>query len=547
MGNLKIFYDQWLQNIYRNSLKIFSELNKLYSSLHRISVKNKYFSLIKSTLLFFCFFLLPTLGLFINDYVYDQRETMKAQQNLEKLLRSSIKRYTKFFEDMGQKILLEKLHNDSKGLKELLTDVYALNTYTEQFPRGATTGIRWITADFKAIGRYGSLQNFNPNIFFPLIRSLEKMPNIIQVYKTQNQTYLGMGIGIAEDIKGYLLLPFFLRDIESQLTFLKTTMLKSSAELSLPQMVPLSELYQNPLMFLKFRRKIEWLSYFSQNLLSYLIFFLFALAIFFFKRRLEAKRANQLFRAEKKLFSLNESFTIQQKTANFMIHYFQNTVGSITEISKILVETNEKPSLKVFDENEQLKLFKKIHETSSFLEGSIIKAKNKDEMDVIGIINKCIKFYAYKIEEEQINLKIEYNIIKLNFKTDKDAFYQLMLNLVYKALERTPERGTILINMREPTKEKECLFIINIEDNGYFFTEEEIKNFTPITKNKGEHYFDLNWERIRTLAHSLSCHISLERASPVGNRIIIHIHENKISQEEKFSYADNIIKLFPKS
>ncbi|MBP6952055.1 MAG: ATP-binding protein [Alphaproteobacteria bacterium] len=472
---------------------------------------------------------------------------MKAQQNLEKSLRSSIELYTKFFEDVGQKILLEKLHNDSKGLKELLTDVYALNTYTEQFPRGATTGIRWITADFKAIGRYGPLQNFNPNTFFPLIRSLEKMPNIIQVYKTQSQTYLGMGIGIAEDIKGYLLLPFFLRDIESQIPFLKTTTLKFSAELSLPQMVSLSELYQNPLMFLKFHRKIEWFSYFSQNLLSYLIFFLFALTIFIFKKRLETKRANELFEAEKKLFSLNESFTIQQKTANFMIHHFQNTVGSITEISKILIETNEKPSSKVFDENEQLKLFKKIHEISSFLEGSIIKAKSKDEMDVIDIINKCIKFYSYKIEEEQINLKIECNIIKLNFKTDKNAFYQLMLNLIYKALERTPERGTILINMREPTKEEECLFIINIEDNGYFFTEEEIKNFKPINKSKSEKYFDLNWERIRTLAHSLSCHVSLERASPVGNRIIIYIHENKISQEEEFSYADNIIKLFPKT
>lgn len=546
MGNLRFFYSQWLENIYRSSMKRFFELRKAFLFLLNTFMKSKYFNFIKDSTLFLFIFIFPVLAMFIGDYIRDGSILTERQQTLEASLRSTLEQHKQVLEDIQKKILVETLQNNPEGLQKLFATLRILNTYAHEFPSSEIKGLLWITPDFKAIGVYGVLSNFNMDAFFPLLRVLEKTPNNIYLFKEGENLYLGTGVWIKDKISGYLLLPFSLKNLESQYDFPLTTLFTPSLNLNLSHwFVALNDIYEKPSLFLQFQKEIKWFHYFYRNILNYMVFLMLASMIFFFKKRTEAKERFKLAELEKKFCSLNHNFMTRQKTANLIINNFQDIAGSIKEISRVLIEDKKTPSPHLLDEKAQLKLFRKIYESFSLIEDGILKTRKVENIDIREIVQNILSFFVYKIEEERINVKIDYHINHFFFETDKDAFYQLLLSLLSSALERTPEQGNILMSMNAPPEGTEEILTINIEDNGYSFTEEEIKKFkipSKIAKNKN--YFELDWESINALAQSLNCFVSVEKLSSTGNRIIIQVKEPLLSDETSYS-GNNIIKLFP--
>lgn len=546
MGNLRLFYGQWLGNIHRSSVKRFSELRKAYLLLLNTFMKGKYLTLIKDVTLFLFVFLCPVLTMFIGDYIRDSSILTERQQALEASLRSTLEQHRQMLEDIQKKILVDNLSNNPEGLQKLFATLRILNAYAHEFPSSEIKGLFWITSDFKAIGVYGVLSNFNMDVFFPLLRVLEKAPNTLYLFKEGDRLYLGTKAWMKDKINGYLLLPFSLKNLESQYDSPLTTLFTPSFSLNLSQwLVALNDVYEKPSLFLQFQRKIKWFPYFSRNILNYIVFLMLASIILFLKKRMEIKEKFKLAASEKKFDSLNHSFITRQKTANLVINNFQNIAGSIKEISRVLIEDKKTPSSHFLDEKSQLKLFRKIYESFSFIEDGILKTRKVEAVDIREIIQNILSFFAYKIEEEKINVKIDYHLNHFFFETDKDAFYQLLLSLLSSALERTPEQGSILMSMNAPPEGADGILTINIEDNGYSFTEEEIKNFKmPNTTTKNKNYFELDWKNIHALAQSLNCFVSVEKLSATGNRIIIQVKEPLLSDDTSYS-GDNIIKLFP--
>ncbi len=546
MGNLRLFYSQRLENIYRSSVKRLFELRKTFLLLLNTFMKSKYFNLIKDGAFFLFIFLCPVLAMFIGDYIRDDSILTERQQTLEASLRSTLEQHRQVLEDIQKKILVETLQNNPEGLQKLFATLRILNTYAHEFPSSEIKGLLWITSDFKAIGVYGVLSNFNMDVFFPLLRVLEKTPNNLYLFKEGENLYLGTGVWIKDKISGYLLLPFSLKNLESQYGFPLTTLFTPSLSFNLSHwFVALNDIYKKPSLLLQFQKKIKWFHYFYRNILNYMVFLMLASMILFLKKRTEAKERFKLAESEKKFCSLNHNFMTRQKTANLIINNFQDIAGSIKEISRVLIEDKKTPSSHLLDEKSQLNLFRKIYESFSLIEEGILKTRNVENIDIREIVQNILSFFVYKIEEERINVKIDYHINDFFFETDKDAFYQLLLSLLSSALERTPEQGTILMSINAPPEGAEGILTVNIEDNGYSFTEEQIKKFkipSKIAKNKN--YFELDWESIHVLAQSLNCFVSVEKLSSAGNRIIIQVKEPLLSDETSYS-GDNIIKLFP--
>jgi hypothetical protein len=547
MENLRLFDHAFLEKIFYSLLNFFSSFKNYLSNVLNIFIKSKQFDISKDCLFVFFLCIVPIIGLFVKDYVSDQLKIEKAQHTLEKSLISYAENHTQLFSQLRDKIFSEKLYDQGKELRHLFIDLDQLRAYSISSSLITLTGLRWVTANLKAIGPYGDVQNFNPKNFLPFLRSLDQIPGVVQITNIDNQLFLGMGIGEKKDIKGYLLMPMSLEAINSQFHFTKLSLLQITSNMKLPPpAITLDELLKEPFSFFKIHKNISWSLYFAENFVAYVIFFLFALSLLILKKKKESKTVNKLAQSQKRILSLNESLIAQQKTANIMVTRLHDGITSIHEISKLLLEAKTQSSSNVFNEKEYVNFVKKIYETSIALEKPIIKKKAHEPVDISETINQCLNFNSYKIDRDSIQIVKEYSSIKTSFTSDKESFYQLMLNLFHQALERIPEKGSVLIKMKESKGVKDCSYILTIEDNGYPFSQEELTSFREQKYSLFESYFDLEWKNILRLAQELKIKVSFENLAPLGNRITLHIYEYKVSKEEP-SCGDNIIRLFPSS
>lgn len=547
MGNLNLLKYPFLEKTFYSLLNFFFSIKNYFRNVLKLFIKSKYFDISKDCLFVFFLCLALITGVLVKDYINDHFKIAKAQRTLEKSLISYAENHTQLFSHLKDKILTEKLYDQGKELHHLFIDLDQLRAYSISSSLITLTGLRWIGANLRATGPYGDVENFNPKNFLPFLRSLDQIPSTAQIAYVNNQLYLGMGIGEGKDIKGYLLLPIYLEDINSQLSFIKPSLLQITFKIELPSTaITLDELLKEPFSFFKIHKNIFWSLYFAENFVAYVIFFLFALSLLILKKKKESKTVNKLAQSQKRILSLNESLIAQQKTANIMVTRLHDGITSIHEISKLLLEAKTQSSSNVFNEKEYVNFVKKIYETSIALEKPIIKKKAHESVDIPETINQCLNFNSYKIDRDSIQIVKEYSSIKTSFTSDKESFYQLMLNLFHQALERIPEKGSVLIKMKESKGVKDCSYILTIEDNGYPFSQEELTSFRKQNHRLFEGYFDLEWKNILRLAQELKIKVSFENLAPLGNRITLHIYEYKVSKEEP-SCGDNIIRLFPSS
>jgi hypothetical protein len=193
----------------------------------------------------------------------------------------------------------------------------------------------------------------------------------------------------------------------------------------------------------------------------------------------------------------------------------------------------------------------KVCDFSADIEKKIIRSSTKEEIDIKEVMTNCINFYGHTLSENRIEVRQDYDGIQPSFILDKDAFTQLMMNLFHTALERTPESGFILVRMNEPEETNHALLTVIIEDNGYSFSSSELKTDKKPKQPLFDEYFDLEWEGVLELVQYLNGQVSLEKTSPVGNRIILNIYEQKAVEDEaayeKYAAQNNIVRLFPGS
>ncbi|OJW55227.1 MAG: hypothetical protein BGO67_00530 [Alphaproteobacteria bacterium 41-28] len=554
MRHLAILYQSFLKNsalrLFKTvySFDIFSQKFSKKLSSFILKAKNSVF--LKNSLLFTCLATVPIGGVFLKDYVNDRIEMRGARHGVEKSLVSSAEHYAQLLYDLKNKILSEKLYRNEEGMHQLLADVNALKAYAIGPSVQRMRGIRWVSPHLKAIGLYGKVNNFNPKLFLPFLRSLDQTPNIIQIININKTIYLGMGISAGSDIIGYLLLSFPLETILDSQNVIKLRTFQLLPKLNIPALgVPFDEFIKMPFSYFQIDTTMKWRSYGIENGLAYSIFLAFALIFLFFKRKNDTKKEAELFQSKQKAYCLTNNLLAQQKAANLIIHRLHDVNESIGEISNVFLGTHS--STTVFTAQEQMNFIRKVCDFSSGIEKKIIKNEITETVDIKEVITGCINFYGHKLSEAHINVEQDYNIVQSGFVSDRDAFTQLMMNLFHMALERTPEHGNILITVKNSEADKNNCFIVKIEDNGYSFSSKELKNYKKQNQNIFEDYFDLEGERILELTRNINCQVSHEKNSPAGNRIILTIQEHNIVEDEssyeKYAAENNIIRLFPAS
>lgn len=534
------------------SFEIFS--HQFSRKLSNLIAQAKRSVFLQNFLLFVCLLVTPIGGVFVKDYVNDRLEAREIEETAQKSLIASAEPYAQMLNELKNKILSEKLYQNKKAMHQLLMDVNALQTYGESsFPR--ISGLQWISADLKAIGLYGEIRNFDPKLFLSFLRLLDKTPNTIQIININNAIYLWIGMAEGSDIIGYLLLPFPLDTLLNSENIVKLRTFLVVPKLNIPTLgVPLEEVIKNSSTYFQISIKNQWRAYGLQNVLAYSIFLIFAVAVLFFKRKNDAKKESEVFQLTKKTDCLTQNLLAQQKAANLILHRLHDINESIGEISNVFLESHS--STTIFTEQEQMNFIRKVCDFSADIEQKVIKKGSQEDVDLQEIITECLHFYGQKLFESHIGIKQEHDLSQSTFLTDRDAFTQLMLNLFHKALERTPEHGSILIRLTKPERVDEGLFVVTIKDNGYSFSSAELSQYKKPNQPLFEDYFDLEWGQVLELAKTLNCELSSEKVPlgkgyPYNNKITLIIHEQKTIEDEsvyeKYAAQNNIIRLFPTS
>ena len=529
------------------SFDIFSQ--KFSKKLSNVIAQAKNSVWLRNSILFLCLFAIPIGTIFIKDYVNDQIERSEIEHAAAKSLISSAEIYAQLLEGLKHKILLEKLYQNKEGMQKLLADVNALKAYAAA-DLGRVRGLRWVSSHLKAMGPYGDVHNFDLKFFLTFLRSLDQTPNVTQIISINKTVYLGVAIAEGADIIGYLLLPFPLEILLGAQSTIQLRTFQLSPELKVPALgIPLEEFIKNASAYFHIQKTMRWRTYGLENALTYSVFLLFACVVLFFKRKNDRKKAVELLRSKQKEYCLTNTLLAQQKVANLIIHRLHAINESIGDISHVFLETHG--SATVFTEQEQMHFIRKVCDFSTNIEKKIIKNSNKEAIDIKEVITGCINFYGHRTSENHIEVKQDYGGVQPNLLSDKDAFTQLMMNLFHMALERTPEGGFILVRMNQLEEIHDGFLTVIIEDNGYSFSSTELKNYKKPSQPLFEEYFDLEWIGILELARHINGQVSLEKIAPVGNRIILRLHEQKAVEDEsayeKYAAENNIIRLFPGS
>ncbi|TXT56384.1 MAG: Signal transduction histidine kinase [Promethearchaeota archaeon] len=135
----------------------------------------------------------------------------------------------------------------------------------------------------------------------------------------------------------------------------------------------------------------------------------------------------------------------------------------------------------------------------------------KEEADLVKIINDCIEDLEYLIEDRKMNIEFDYED-KIYLMIDKIRIEQVIINLISNAVKNTPINGYIKIKV-----EKEDTAVqLSVKDNGIGLTEEEMKVLFK-KFNKIERY-DKNME-ISSEGTGLGLYISKEIVESHGGKI----------------------------
>ncbi|MFX1277722.1 MAG: PAS domain S-box protein, partial [Promethearchaeota archaeon] len=235
----------------------------------------------------------------------------------------------------------------------------------------------------------------------------------------------------------------------------------------------------------------------------------------------EKKKAEKIIKAEIK--KLKELDKLKNEFVYRASHELKTPLNSISSASNLLLEVHKnkldnraKELIEIIKKGgDRLEnLIKNLLDVSKFESGKL--ELNKQKENLTNIIKETVKDLFYLIEERKMNLNIDINE-DIYLTIDKVRIEQVFVNLIANALNYTPPKGLISINVKNFTNFIE----IYIKDNGIGFTEEEkdkiFKKFGKI-----EHYGKgLN---IITEGSGLGLYISKE---------IIELHEGKISVESK--------------
>jgi signal transduction histidine kinase len=491
-------------------------------------------------------------AVFVGDYVSDQTQLEKTTHAFENSVITSAEAYSQLFNDFKNKTLSEKLYLKPQKMKNLLASIHALRNYATESPLQKMVGLRWVSPQLKVMGPYGAVANFDPKQFLTFFRSLDQMPNKILISKINDDTYLGLGIAEEGNTLGYLLVPFPLETIVLDPDSVHLRMFSLSLDLDLPLLgILLDSLKRKPFSVIQISKSFSWGVYFLENAVSYGFFILFAIIVLLFKRRYDTEQLVELSRSNKTTQCLKNNLQAQQKGANLIIDRLHEVQGSISELSTLLLDIRS--SKEVLNEKEITKLMRKIYTVSTSVEKKIIRKANTDPVNIIEVIELCMNFYAYKIENSQIEIKTDFGTFLPPFISEKDAFIQLVLNIFNKAVEGTPEQGTLWMKVIVPEKKSEGILILAIESNGYAFSPETLRTFMRPNQTLFEDYFNLEWEEMVVFAKSIGCSISHQSLGSQGNRMTLEVYDikkpppKKEMSFNKFTSANNIINLFSKN
>jgi len=201
----------------------------------------------------------------------------------------------------------------------------------------------------------------------------------------------------------------------------------------------------------------------------------------------------------KKFRKTGETFeTVQDELDNNykfitkMIHELKTPLNFINSASTLLLDNykdklDERADRLIETINSSGLRLKKLIENLiniSQIESGKLKLKIQ-EANITELLDKCLNDMRYLIEENNLNLKYDFNI---NFyaNVDKLWFTQVLTNLISNAINYTPVNGEISINIE---KYKHYLDIM-IKDTGVGFTEAEkkilFKMFSKIIRDEND-------------------------------------------------------------
>ncbi|MEX6688036.1 two-component regulator propeller domain-containing protein [Danxiaibacter flavus] len=219
--------------------------------------------------------------------------------------------------------------------------------------------------------------------------------------------------------------------------------------------------------------KIKILPPFWKTPLAYLLYFIIAVTIFWFARRLDMQRAKMRFELQqqkKEAQRLHELDMMKIKFFTNVSHEFRTPLSLIlTPLEKIINQSSS---------DDQRKQFQLIHRNARRVLNLVNQLLDFRKMEVHelklhatkGDLAKFIREVSYSFTDlaENKNIQFSYtsNCNHLNTSFDHDKIERILFNLLSNAFKFTPERGKVQVEVNVNHTGKEALAEIKISDTG---------------------------------------------------------------------------------
>jgi signal transduction histidine kinase len=184
--------------------------------------------------------------------------------------------------------------------------------------------------------------------------------------------------------------------------------------------------------------------------------------------------------------ALEQAAKVKSEFLANVTHELRTPMNSIIGFSEILMSTSN-PELTI----EQKELVQIITDSSHHLldlinniiqvsKTNLMEMKlDKNECNIVDLVEKCISFFRYKLNVHSFNLQNELTKEEMVIKVDQRLLLQVLINLIGNAIKFTPERKPIGVKIQKSTS----YMIITIWDEGIGIDPQDIKKlFRPFSQ-----------------------------------------------------------------
>lgn len=225
---------------------------------------------------------------------------------------------------------------------------------------------------------------------------------------------------------------------------------------------------------------------------------------------------------------------------------FQQLSSESQKISQMFVRDLSGRMISRLTPEEHLKLSAKIYDNSNHIMSGMINVSDIVKCSLESIITKSLAMCSHLISKKNIHVDLDLTHCVKDAYTDETLILQIFYNIIYKIIDRLPQRGTIKLKMSESRLFHSLALSLSIEDDGYIWNDKDFEAFKAKEhQSKFKLYsnpLNLSWDDIEVLIKNAGGQLTKNASDTKINRLELKIPV-RLEDSKKKSSSSNVVSL----